>query len=277
MMVKLLMMRIYITLFWLIAGIGVHASAERTCHVPRGTLVHSRYEGEPRTQPLIPSEAAGLLGTNFPFYYFGYRYEFDTVPTLTEREREQLYRLHVSNWTDTYVILEETKWRPDRIGVTIQVFRQYKLVRSQGIDSAVGLNPLIQKYQFEYKGLSQGDTSGRVAQVMGKYDDRRTYGNVRYGSVWFEKDKVHILYNRGTIEKIEKLDRVPDWADDRININTAPAEVLETLEGIGQQAANMIVIHREIHGGFGSVDDLAKVRGIGAKLLERIRESIRTE
>ncbi len=58
-----------------------------------------------------------------------------------------------------------------------------------------------------------------------------------------------------------------------VNINTATAEELQTLTGIGSVKASSIVAHREKEP-FSSVDDLTRVEGIGAATLERIRSQI---
>ena len=56
-----------------------------------------------------------------------------------------------------------------------------------------------------------------------------------------------------------------------LNINTASAEELQTLPNIGAQMAQRIVDYREQYGEFASVEDLQKVKGIGAKTLEKLR------
>lgn len=53
-----------------------------------------------------------------------------------------------------------------------------------------------------------------------------------------------------------------------ININTAPAELLVELDGIGETKAIAIVSHRETNGPFESAEDLTSVRGIGPGTLE---------
>ena len=60
----------------------------------------------------------------------------------------------------------------------------------------------------------------------------------------------------------------------RININTATLGQLKTLSGIGDVKARAIIDYREQNGGFGSVDELVNVSGIGSKTLENIREYI---
>ena len=57
-----------------------------------------------------------------------------------------------------------------------------------------------------------------------------------------------------------------------LNINTATAGQLETLDGIGQVLAQRIVDYRNANGPFASVDDLLEVNGIGPGILETIRQ-----
>ena len=61
---------------------------------------------------------------------------------------------------------------------------------------------------------------------------------------------------------------------ERIDLNTASAEELQRLEGIGPVLAEAIVQDREKNGKFQSVDDLTRVSGIGEKRLEAIRDYV---
>ena len=63
-------------------------------------------------------------------------------------------------------------------------------------------------------------------------------------------------------------------ATEKINVNTASAEELTALPGIGKAYADRIVEYREKNGPFKKVDDLLNVRGIGEKTLERIRDRV---
>ena len=57
-----------------------------------------------------------------------------------------------------------------------------------------------------------------------------------------------------------------------IDVNSAPAEDLQRLPGIGEKRAQAIVAWREEHGPFQSVDELIQVSGIGEKLLAGLRD-----
>ena len=55
----------------------------------------------------------------------------------------------------------------------------------------------------------------------------------------------------------------PLWADPRIDLNTASADELVALPGVGPVAAARIVSERAAAGPFASVDDLVRVPGFG--------------
>jgi competence protein ComEA len=56
-----------------------------------------------------------------------------------------------------------------------------------------------------------------------------------------------------------------------VNVNTADAEQLDALPGVGPATAAAIVADREANGPFATVDDLSRVRGIGPAKLEQLR------
>lgn len=63
----------------------------------------------------------------------------------------------------------------------------------------------------------------------------------------------------------------------KININTASAEELTQLQGIGPKYAAKIVEYREQNGPFASAEDLMKIKGIGPVTFEKNKELIVVE
>src|SRR5215213_8180394 len=60
-----------------------------------------------------------------------------------------------------------------------------------------------------------------------------------------------------------------------LDLNTATVAQLDELDGIGPAIAQQIVDYREANGGFGSVEELDRVPGIGETRLAALREKVR--
>lgn len=59
-----------------------------------------------------------------------------------------------------------------------------------------------------------------------------------------------------------------------VNINSATAVELASLNGVGETKAAAIVSYREAQGPFKSVEDLGKVKGIGQATIDKNRENL---
>lgn len=58
----------------------------------------------------------------------------------------------------------------------------------------------------------------------------------------------------------------------KVNINTADATALEAIHGIGPKKAEAIIAYRQQNGRFASIEDIAKVKGIGQKRFAKISQ-----
>ncbi|HAA24554.1 MAG TPA: competence protein ComEA [Ruminiclostridium sp.] len=72
---------------------------------------------------------------------------------------------------------------------------------------------------------------------------------------------------------------VPDTAEavSKININTADAESLMSLKGIGAVKADAIIEYRRQNGPFKSIEEIMNVKGIKKATFEKIKDSITVE
>ena len=62
---------------------------------------------------------------------------------------------------------------------------------------------------------------------------------------------------------------------DAVDINSADAQTLaDNLSGVGLAKAEAIVQYRDANGPFAAIEDLDKVKGIGAKIIESNRASL---
>ena len=60
-----------------------------------------------------------------------------------------------------------------------------------------------------------------------------------------------------------------------VNINQATAtEIATALKGIGEAKAEAIVEYRNLNGAFNSAEQLTAVKGIGEKLVSKIKEDV---
>jgi competence protein ComEA len=87
------------------------------------------------------------------------------------------------------------------------------------------------------------------------------------------KDSEHIHVPRqgeAPPEQAGVADTTVTAQSDTIDLNTANASDLDGLPGIGQAFADRIIEYRTTNGPFTSVEDLQKVKGIGAALFAKI-------
>lgn len=62
---------------------------------------------------------------------------------------------------------------------------------------------------------------------------------------------------------------------DPVDINTADVSILAgAIDGVGEKKAATIIAYRDTHGPFNSVDELSKVKGIGAVTVDRNRHNL---
>lgn len=60
----------------------------------------------------------------------------------------------------------------------------------------------------------------------------------------------------------------------KININTASAQALAKVNGLGDKKAKAIIAYRKDNGNFKSLNDLTNVKGIGDKRLAKIKSNL---
>lgn len=75
-------------------------------------------------------------------------------------------------------------------------------------------------------------------------------------------------------EEKEEISNPDSGETGLVDVNTAGQDELETLPGIGPKLAGRIIAYREEYGPFTSAEELLGVKGIGEKLLEKIRSRI---
>lgn len=63
-------------------------------------------------------------------------------------------------------------------------------------------------------------------------------------------------------------------SNEKVNLNTATVEQLQTLPGVGPAIAKRILEHRAKHGKFNRIEDLINIQGIGEKKFQKIKDRL---
>lgn len=76
-------------------------------------------------------------------------------------------------------------------------------------------------------------------------------------------------------DKKDQNTQTDDFDKDKVNVNTATAdELVEGLKGIGPKKAQAIIVYRDKHGPFTTIDQLKEVKGIGPATLSRNKDRL---
>ncbi|WP_208590148.1 helix-hairpin-helix domain-containing protein [Gracilibacillus suaedae] len=86
-----------------------------------------------------------------------------------------------------------------------------------------------------------------------------------------------VIYVPAKGENADETEQVLDTGSDdqKVKVNIASVEEMQTIPGIGEVKANAIVEYRDTYGRFKKIEDLTKVSGIGDKTVERLEEYVR--
>jgi len=63
-------------------------------------------------------------------------------------------------------------------------------------------------------------------------------------------------------------------AAEKVNLNTATLEQLQTLPGVGPEVAKRILDHRTKVGKFNKIEEILNVKGIGEKRFQRMKDRL---
>lgn len=79
---------------------------------------------------------------------------------------------------------------------------------------------------------------------------------------------------QGATSAVSKAAMPSSKRDGKININTASAEELQELSGVGPALSGRIIDYRESKGRFSSIEDIKEVSGIGETRFENLKDKI---
>lgn len=126
--------------------------------------------------------------------------------------------------------------------------------------------------------IEEGSRLADAIEKAGGFTEDADTSNLNFAYVIQDGEKIYI-YNEEESKEIEEKgivieDSKVKTKEQKININTATKEELETIPGIGPALAERIIEYRNKNGKFKSIEDLKNVSGIGDKLFESLKENI---
>lgn len=143
--------------------------------------------------------------------------------------------------------------------ITIIVVIVFMFVRNYEKSSekiTVSIKGHIQKAGV-YK-LERGGTVTEAVELAGGFTDTADREYLNLAEIVTDGEEIYIPAKNRDIT-------------DKININTATEEELNSLPGIGQATAGRIIDYREKHGKFHYIDEIMNVKGIGEKTFDEIK------
>lgn len=93
-------------------------------------------------------------------------------------------------------------------------------------------------------------------------------------SVVSEYSGTNLVASAGNASSVGIIESGVSHPIEIININTADADLLDSLPNIGEVRAAAIIEYRNEFGDFTCIEDLMNVSGIGEKIFEKIRDYI---
>ncbi len=188
-------------------------------------------------QYLVIGSMLGLVGISIGVWFF-----------LFQKPKEDV-------WTDVSVPTEQTTQ------TTTSMPQQIILVDIKGAVKKPGVYELPVNARLH-----------DLVNVAGGLTDDAEDRQVNMAIVLADQQLVYIPRKGETVEQTNLPPQVGN--ESKVNINTASAEELQTLTGIGEKKAQAIIDYRTQNGNFQSIDQLTEVDGFGEKTVEKLRDSI---
>lgn len=151
-------------------------------------------------------------------------------------------------------------------------------------DSETTTQSLIVVYvsgSVKHPGVYELEEGSRVADAVylaGGGTDEALLESVNLARVLFDGEQIHVPSkmdeSSGSFAPASGPLGSASQQGQLININTASAEQLVSLNGVGEATADKIIAEREANGPFASKEDIMRVAGIGDKKYEAIKDKI---
>lgn len=153
------------------------------------------------------------------------------------------------------------------------------------IETPIESNPIPEVIMVDIKGqvanpgvyeLQTGARAKDAIQAAGGFLETAETLSINLAMVIQDEMVLYVpeIGEEAVVPAIQAQQPAAAEAGSLVNLNTATAEELMTLTGIGPSKAEAILSYRTENGNFQSIEDLTKVTGIGDKTFEKLKEAI---
>ncbi len=148
----------------------------------------------------------------------------------------------------------------------------YELSQGSRVFQAVDLaGGVTESAAVEELNQAEPLSDGQMVYIMSKREARQKRRQEAQGVAAAGQE----AQDMGTAGQDGSGAEAPD--DGKVNLNTATAEELQQLPGIGEAKAGSILAWREENGRFAQIEDLMKVEGIKEGVFSKIKDSVKVE
>lgn len=120
--------------------------------------------------------------------------------------------------------------------------------------------------------LPEGSRVFEVVELAGGMTEEADMNSLNQAQVLSDGQMIY-LYAVGEQQAVGSSETAQK--DDRLDINTATAEELMALPGIGQSKAESIIAFREEHGAFEKTEDIMNIEGIKEGVFSKLKNRIK--
>lgn len=133
----------------------------------------------------------------------------------------------------------------------------------------INFDKLIYQYRFLIGGvLIAIILMGSGILIWQKISQNRQNENSQIDSLKQQNDLLRQELS-GQDKQVAGVSDQPESTGDKINLNTATSEQLDTLPGIGPAYATAIITYREQHA-FATIEEVKNIKGVGDKTFEKL-------
>ncbi len=132
--------------------------------------------------------------------------------------------------------------------------------------------------QVKNPGVYEVSSESRLFEVVkkaGGFTKKADEASINLAQIAMDGQMVVVPAEQGNKDSVSTdSDMTSDSDSGKINLNTAGADELMTLSGIGEVKAQSIIAYREQSGAYKAIEDVMNVSGIGEATFDNIKDQV---